>query len=54
MGVADFVILAVIAVCVYFAWRTWRKSGSCSCGSGSGCCGDCTACRGKANCDKKK
>lgn len=52
MGAADIIILAVIAVCVVLAWRTWRKTGGCSCASSgcscafSGCCGDCAKCRG--------
>ena len=45
MGAADIIILAVIAVCVVLAWRTWRKTGGCSCAS-SGCYGDCAKCRG--------
>lgn len=50
MSLADFAILALIAVCVFFAWRTWRRSGSCSCAGG--CCGDCAACRTKSTCKK--
>ena len=50
MGAADIIILAVIAVCVVLAWRTWCKTGGCSCAS-SGCCGDCAKCRG---CDHNK
>lgn len=48
MGIADFVILAVIAVCVVLAWRALRKSGSYSCSGGS-CCGDCASYKGKCN-----
>lgn len=51
MGIVDYVILTVIAVCVVLAWRTWRKSGSCNCSSI--CTGNCAACRGKCECKDK-
>ena len=37
----DIIILLVVTVLLVLAWRTAHKKGGCSCGSGSGCCGDC-------------
>lgn len=52
MGIADYVILAVIAACAILAWRTWRKTGSCNCSTG-GCTGNCASCKGKCDCAGK-
>lgn len=44
MNAGDIIIIAVVAVCVFFALRSVvrsRKKGGCSCG-----CSDCTACPG--------
>ena len=46
MRALDYILLAVIALCAFFAFRTWRKalkSGDC-CGHG-GCNGDCAHCQ---------
>ena len=53
MRALDYILLAVIALCAFFAFRTWRralKSGDC-CGHG-GCNGDCAHCG--AACGKHK
>ena len=54
MSILDFLIIAVIAVAVFFAVRRiirMRKSGGCSCGAaGGGCSGCCAAC--SAECSK--
>ena len=45
MRALDYILLAVIALCAFFAFRTWRralKNGDC-CGHG-GCNGDCAHC----------
>ena len=47
----DIIILLIVAVLLVLAWRTAHKKGGCSCGSGSGCCGDCAHCG--SSCDKK-
>ena len=51
MKLLDIVILLIVAVLLVLAWRTAHKKGGCSCGSGSGCCGDCAHCG--SNCGKK-
>jgi len=48
----DIIILLVVTVLLVLAWRTAHKKGGCSCGSGSGCCGDCARCR--HSCDNKE
>ena len=53
MRALDYILLSVIALCAFFAFRTWRralKSGDC-CGHG-GCNGDCAHCG--AACGKHK
>lgn len=45
MSLADIAILAVIALCVFFALRAYKKGGHGSCG------GDCANCR--RACEKK-
>ena len=58
MNVIDLILLAVLAVIVFFALRkTIRSKGSCNCGcSGSGgCSGNCASCGcGKADCPSHK
>ncbi len=51
MSALDWLLLGIVAVCAFFAWRTWRrslKSGCCA----AGCTGDCARCRG--NCTRHK
>lgn len=43
MGVLDWIIILLVACALVLALRIYLKSGKCSCGSG--CCGDCAACR---------
>ena len=50
--ILDIIILLVVTVLLVLAWRTAHKKGGCSCGSGSGCCGDCARCR--HSCDNKE
>ena len=55
MHLVDWILLAVLAVIVFFALRkTIRSKGSCSCQSGrcSGSCGTCGC--GKPDCPSKK
>ncbi len=42
MHLIDLVLIALIALAVYFAIRTYRKKGACSCG------GSCEGCSVKA------
>ena len=51
MSVLDWLILAAVAALIVIAIRVWKKSGSCSCSSGS-CYGNCSAC--SMNCGKKE
>ena len=51
IGCGVFVVM-VVTVLLVLAWRTAHKKGGCSCGSGSGCCGDCARCR--HSCDNKE
>ena len=47
MNIADILIIAVIAVALFFAVRhvvKLRKSGGCACGSIGGCTGSCASC----------
>ena len=55
MNLIDWVLLAILAVILFFALRkTVRSKGSCSCGS-AGCSGNCAACScGKPDCPSKK
>ena len=56
MGLLDWIIVLTVAALLVLAIRVYRKSGSCSCGSGG--CGDCAACRyagsEKCSCGKRK
>lgn len=53
MSAADYVILAIIAVAIFFAVRSLvrrGKKGGCGCG-----CSDCSGCPGsKGGCDNSK
>lgn len=55
MNAMDWILLAVLAVIVFFALRkSIRGKGSCSCGCGS-CSGNCASCGcGKQDCPSKK
>ena len=44
--------LAALGVLAVRSLIRERKKGGCSCGSGSGCCGDCARCR--HSCDNKE
>lgn len=52
MSAMDWLLLGIVAVCAFFAWRTWRRSlksgGCCS----AGCTGNCARCGG--NCTHRK
>lgn len=55
MNAVDLILLAALAVIVFFALRkTIRSKGSCNC-AGGGCSGSCAACScGKPDCPSKK
>ena len=55
MNYIDWILLAALAVVLFFALRkTVRRKGSCSCGS-AGCSGNCSACScGKPDCPSRK
>ena len=55
MNLIDWILLAVLAVILFFALRkTIRSKGSCNC-AGGGCSGSCAACScGKPDCPSKK
>ncbi len=55
MNIIDWILLAALAVILFFALRkTARSKGSCSCGK-SGCSGNCAACGcGRADCPSRK
>ncbi len=55
MNAIDWILLAALAVILFFALRkTVRSKGICSCGS-AGCSGNCAACScGKPDCPSKK
>ena len=55
MNAVDLILLAALAVIVFFALRkTLRSKGSCNCGSG-GCSGNCASCGcGKTDCPSRK
>ena len=44
MSILDWVIVALVTAMVVAAIIIWKKSGSCSCGTG-GCSGNCSSCR---------
>ena len=58
MNIADILIIALIAIALFFAVRhvvKLRKSGGCACGSAggcSGCTGSCASCPSCAGCIK--
>ena len=55
MNLIDWILLAVLAVILFFALRkTIRSKGSCNC-AGGGCSGSCAACScGKPDCPSRK
>lgn len=56
MNAVDFVLLALLAVAVFFALRhmqKMRKSG-CACGNAGGCTGNCASCRAACMQKEKK
>ena len=60
MNIADIIILAIIAVAVFFALRIHRRSGGCSCGMvtssarSGGCASGCSGCPHAAKCGAGK
>ena len=53
MHLADYILLAIVAVCAVIAWRVWRrtmKKGGCC---GGNCTGNCAQC-GRACAHKPK
>ena len=57
MNLVDIVLLAILAVIVFFALRKiLRSRGSCNCGS-TGCSGNCSVCSGscgRPDCPSRK
>ena len=55
MHLIDWVLLAILAVILFFALRrTFRSKGSCNC-AGGGCSGNCASCGcGKTDCPSRK
>lgn len=49
MKIADYILIAIIAVCFVAALFKIRRQGTCSCGNCRGC-GSCTSCGSCGHC----